>query len=145
MNYKIQSIKGRLSLMLVVLISAILSFLTLLITGKIREIQSEAIMQAIKVLIEIYLPLITMMAAFYFGQNIPRSEKNQTSIEIFIFAIITVGIWVVSPIVLFILGGTIDNIIGIISLLKPYGETVAVAGVAYYFAKSGNKTFLKNK
>jgi len=31
-----------------------------------------------------------------------------------------------------------------INLLKPYGETVAAAGIAYYFAKSGSEAEHEN-
>lgn len=135
----IASSKGRWSLMLMVLGSTVLSFLVLFIVGRGGAIAGEAVRATINELIEIYLPLIAMIAAFYFGQAKLISTESKTSIEIFTFAILTVGLWVLCPPILMLFGGTIEDILETINLLKPYGETVAAVGVAYYFAKSSGE------
>ena len=136
MNKNITSSRGRWSLMLLVLSSAVLSFAVLFFIGRGGAIAGEAARATIKELLEIYLPLIAMMSAFYFGQAQLQSSEGKTSIEIFAFAIITVGLWVLCPPVLMMFGEAIEDIIETIDLLKPYGETIAAAAIAYYFAKS---------
>ena len=76
------------------------------------------------------------MAAFYFGQFDKSSQDSKTSLEVFLFTAIVVGLWVIVP-PLFIAFGIIEEVFATINILKPYGSSVAAAGVAFYFAKSG--------
>jgi len=93
----VTSSKGRWSLMLLVLGSAVLSFLVLFIVGRGGAIAGEATRDTINELLEIYLPLIAMMAAFYFGQSKTQTSESKTSIEIFTFVTLTVGLWALCP------------------------------------------------
>lgn len=139
MNRDITSSKGRWSLMLIVLGSAVLSFVVLFVIGRGGAIAGEAARATVKELLEIYLPLIAMMAAFYFGQSKAQTNEHKTSIEIFTFAILTVGLWVLCPPILIYFGEAIEDVIETINILKPYGETIAAAAIAYYFAKSSGQ------
>ena len=136
MNQNVSSQKGRWILMIVILGSFIASFLILFIVGRHGRIAAEGIYATIKELIGIYLPLIAMMTAFYFGQQRAGLQTNSTTIETFVFSVLTVSAWVLIPPIFILFGGAIESIFDTINLLKPYGDTVAAAGVAFYFART---------
>lgn len=136
MTKKIASSQGRWLLMLMVIGAAVISFAVLFFIGRGGAIAAETSKTTTKELLEIYLPLIAIMSAFYFGQDQPQFGEGKTSIEVFSFSLLTVGLWVFCPPVLMYFGGAIEDILETLSLLKPYGETVSAAAIAYFFAKS---------
>lgn len=136
MKKKVNSTTGRLLIMTMVIGSAVLAFIILFVIGRGGAIAGEGIGAVINELLEIYLPLIAFMTAFYFGQTRILSNDDKTSLETFVFSVLTIGLWVFCPPILIYFGEAIEDVLNTIHLLKPYGETIAAAGVAFYFAKS---------
>ena len=123
--------------MALVVLSGVISFLALYYIGYGGAISEEGSKQAIKQLLAIYLPLITMMAAFYFGEPAqPGNQEKETPLESFLFSFVVVALWMFCPPLFVIFGVTIESTLRTIDSFLIYGETIAASGVAYYFARS---------
>ena len=136
MSAGISSTKGRLALMALVLLTAIGAYATLFYLGRGGRIHPEQIRLSMRELLEVYLPLIVVMGGFYFGEaSFTKGRGRETAAQTFAFAFIVTGLWVVSPIV-FLLYAFVEEAMRYLAIIKPFGESVAMGAVAFYFAKS---------
>ena len=92
---------------------------------------------AIKKLLEHYVPLLGILAGFYFSERADAKGKSQTSIEAFLFALVVIGIGVLGPPVLIALGDTIEAALRLLDTVAVIGTSLASACLAFYFSKSG--------
>ncbi|QQO53877.1 MAG: hypothetical protein N838_11430 [Thiohalocapsa sp. PB-PSB1] len=136
MTTSVKPQQGRLILMIIVVGSALGAFLALAYAGRDGGIIWDTVKSVMNDLLGIYLPLIAMMSAFYFGEAKPLPERASEPVQTFLFTLITAGVWVLLPPVLILFGGAIEGVQETLTLLKPYGETIAAAGIGYYFARS---------
>ncbi|HYN24257.1 MAG TPA: transposase, partial [Pyrinomonadaceae bacterium] len=127
---------GRLWLMVIVFASLVSAIFCLFWIGRDGAIRSELKTEAIIKLLGFYVPLLSLMGAFYFGEK--RRKRNATTapLESFIFALIGTAWWVLFPIFLLWFGGAIQEILALLERIKPVGDTVALAAIGYYFSKN---------
>jgi hypothetical protein len=91
---------------------------------------------AMRSLLDMYLPPVALMCAFYFGEKGTTDAKDRaTSFESLLFSMIITGIWVVTPPFLIYFCQTVEMAMRSLDALKIYGQTTALAAVAFYFAR----------
>jgi hypothetical protein len=125
---------GRMLLMGVVFVFFVSAIASLFWLGRGGALRYELRMDAIAKLLAFYLPLFSLMAAFYFGQR--QRTNNRIDIEPFIFAAAILSTWVLTPVFLLWLADNIKEALGYIEKTKPFGDTLALSAVGYYFSKS---------
>ena len=134
---KISSVTGRLWLMGIVLSFFLLSLFTLLWIGRGGAIRPELKLELLGKLAGLYLPLIALMAAFYFGKTrVNRGGRPATvPFETFIFAVLIVTLWVMTPLFFLFFIEAAQDISSTLNRVRPYGDSLALAAVGYYFSK----------
>jgi len=132
---------GRGLLMTVVLSNFLLSVGLVFYVGGGGAVHREGIMLALEELLEIYLPLLAIMGAFYFADYRSDEDSPRASlVQPFIFSLIIVSVWAFAPPLLLAL--TVWPIEDIFSFLNSdavgiLGKTIAAGAVTYYFSRFG--------
>lgn len=127
---------GRWLLMFLVLGGAILTMVVLFYKGAGGAIHNDAKATAFKQLIEIYLPLVTIMGAFFFSE--PRSRRakaSDPSLQTLVFAAVLTASWTITPPALLYFTDYIEDFFQYLESVKLLGEAVAAGAVSFYFAK----------
>lgn len=133
----IHSLIGRRTILALILVGFVLSFAILWWVGRGGAISFQAASPAIKKLLEHYVPLLAILAGFYFSERAATDEGNKTSVETFAFALVLVGIWVLGPPVLIAVSETIEASMRLLESVAVIGTSLASACLAFYFSKSG--------
>ena len=136
---EVSSKTGRLYLMAIVLIAFIVSLLLVLWLGREGGISYDTKRTALGKLAAFYVPLVTLMAAFYFGKGRETTFKTSVPLEVFLFAAGIVTLWVITPIFLLAVLFIEDVLTGL-QTIKPYGDSVALLAFGYYFSKDHAST-----
>jgi len=119
----------------IVFISFVCSVLLLLWLGRGDGIAPHLKLSALGKLAGFYLPLLSLMAAFYFVGTAGRRRSATVPIDAFVFAMVIVFLWVLIP--LFLLSFLfVEDFLVTIEKVKPFGDSLALAAVGYYFAKN---------
>ena len=134
MGKSISSGVGRIWIMGLISVFFIGSFLTLHLVFGGGAISSENRFNAILKIVSFYVPLLTLIATFYFTENL-GGMSSDTPLEAFIVAIIIVLIWVATPVMLFLSVYYIEDNLDYIDKLIPVGQSLALMALGYYFAK----------
>lgn len=134
MARSISSTKGRVSLMIIIVISFVASLATLEIIFGGGAIGSENESNAIFKILGFYVPLFTLIATFYFKEK-SEGISGDTPLETFFVAIVIVLIWAVTPVLLFLSVYYIEDVLSYIDKLVPLGESLALMALGYYFVK----------
>lgn len=132
----IRSLVGRRALLAVLLIGFVLSFAFLAWVGRGGAISFQAAGPAIKKLLEHYVPLLAILAGFYFSERAVTDEGQKTSVETFMFASVVVGIWALAAPVLIAVSDTIEAAMRILETLAVIGTSLTSASLVFYFSKS---------
>jgi len=132
----IRSVVGRRCLLAVLLIGFVLSFAFLAWVGRGGAISFQAAVPAIKKLLEHYVPLLAILAGFYFSERVATDVGQETSVETFVFATVVVGIWALAPPILIATSDTIEAAIRILETLGVIGTSLTSAALVFYFSKS---------
>ena len=119
-----------------ILIGFIFSFVILAWVGRGGAISYEAAEPAIKKLLAHYVPLLAILAGFYFSERAIDARENQTSLETFVFAVIVVGLWVLIPPLLIAFSTTIEAALRFLDSVGVFGTSLGSACLAFYFSKS---------
>jgi hypothetical protein len=131
---KVSSNMGRLCLMVVVFFFFLASVGVLLWIGRDGGISYDLKIGALGKLAAFYMPLLTLMAAFYFGGSRSKTLNAIVPLEAFVFAVIVVTLWVIVPIFL-LLTLFIEDVAPALERVKPYGDSLALLAVGYYFSQ----------
>lgn len=94
------------------------------------ENQSNAVFK----ILGFYVPLLTLIATFFFKENLGGTSSD-TPFETFIVAVFVVLIWAATPIILFLSVAYVEDILAYIDKLVPVGQSIALMVLGYYFTK----------
>jgi hypothetical protein len=130
----ISSSAGRISIMVVIVVSFVASLVTLKMVFGGGAIGSENESSAIFKILGFYVPLFTLIATFYFKEKWD-GISGDTPLETFFVAIVIVLIWAAVPVVLFMSVYYIEDVLSYIDKLVPLGESLALMALGYYFTK----------
>jgi hypothetical protein len=132
----IQSLVGRRVLLALLLTGFLLSFAILAWVGRGGAISFQSAAPAIKGLLGHYVPLLSILAAFYFSEHAATDVGSSTSVEAFVFASVVVAIWSLAPPVLIAAADTIQASMRILETLTVIGTSLTSASLVFYFSKS---------
>jgi hypothetical protein len=91
---------------------------------------------AIERLMGVYIPLLGILAGFYFAEQ-SSTQGNSTSIEAFGFATLLICLWVFAPPVLIFSSATVETAIKVLnSIYSVVGTSLASSALAFFFSKS---------
>ena len=91
---------------------------------------------AIGRLLEIYVPLLGILAGFYFAERPAVLKGRQTPIEGFAYAMVLICVWVfVAPLAL-LLSSTVDAAMRLLNSISVLGTSLAASALAFFFSKS---------
>lgn len=128
---------GKRFILAAILSGFLLSFVILAWASSGGAISFNAAEPAIKKLLEHYIPLLAILAGFYFSDRSLEPGDNQTSIETFIFSVAIVGIWSLIPPILIFFCDTIESGMRLLESVGVLGSSLGSACLAFYFSKSG--------
>jgi len=136
----ISSGSGRIWLMAVIAVCFVGALLSLFLVFGGGAIGSENQSNALFKLLGFYIPLLTLIATFYFKENLGGTSDN-TPLETFVVAIFIVLGWSATPVLLLLSTSYIEDVLGYIDKLIPIGQSLTLMALGYYFAKrSGGAT-----
>lgn len=133
----IRAVIGRRCILLFILMGFILSFCILTWVGRGGAISYQSAAPVIKKLLAHYLPLLAILAGFYFSERATKEEGASTTIETFVFALTVVLLWAFGPSALIALSDTIEGAMRILDSFAVIGTSLTSASIAFYFSKSG--------
>jgi hypothetical protein len=131
---EVSSKAGRLYLMGIVFIFFLSSLIVVLWLGRGGGISYDTKITAMGRLAAFYVPLFTLMTAFYFGRSKGRASDATVPFDAFFFAAAIVTLWVITPIFL-LMTLFIEDVLTALERIKPYGDSLALLAVGYYFSK----------
>jgi hypothetical protein len=120
--------------MATVLIAFIVSLIVVLWLGRDGGIDYDNKKMALGKLAAFYVPLVTLMAAFYFGKARGTTARTSVPLEVFLFAAGIVTLWVITPVFLLVVL-FIEDVLVELQTIKPYGDSLALLAFGYYFSK----------
>jgi hypothetical protein len=91
-------------------------------------------------LLSVYLPLIAIMAGFYFSEKRTSATGGKTASETFFFAALVTGVWVGAPPLFIIFASQTAQAIELLTQWRTWGESVAALAVSFYFVKPGEES-----
>lgn len=131
----VSSLKARYWLMGLVGFFFVCSIITLLWIGRDGGIKAELKIQGFGKLAAFYLPIVLLMLAFYFGRKRSRRRNATVPLENFVFTLIVIIAWVLTPVFLLVFIPAIEDTLATLEKIKPYGDSVALVAIGYYFSK----------
>jgi hypothetical protein len=134
-NRTIPSRSGRLWLMGIVVAFLVSAIAYLFWIGRDGGIRPDLKTNAVIELLGFYMPLLSLMAAFYFGGSQSHRSNRATPFDTFLVAVIFTMLWSLAPIFLMSDGG-MEDILATLRKIKPVGDTLALAAIGYYFSKN---------
>lgn len=130
----IASGKGRVLLMSVIAACFVGSLLILFFVFGGGSISSENQSNALFKILGFYVPLLTLIATFYFKENLGGTSSD-TPLETFLVALAIVSLWALTPIFLMLSVYYIEDVMNYIDKLIPVGQSLVLIALAYYFTK----------
>jgi hypothetical protein len=131
---------GRRALMLFVAAGFLLSLITLLYEARGGAVAGNIVQSVIARLLKLYVPLLALMTSFYFSERGDLQEgRKETSLDTFILATTVAATWSLLPAVLLVISQTVEGALRMLDTFEVFGNTLAVAALAFYFSRSGPK------
>ncbi len=130
----ISSATGRIALMVVIAVCFVVALVILFSVFGGGAIGSENQSNALFKVLGFYIPLLTLIATFFFKENLGATSSD-TPFETFIVAVFIVLLWAMTPIILFLRVTYVEDIFGYIDKLIPVGQSIALMALGYYFTK----------
>lgn len=124
--------------MLITIVSFLASVIILLLMSRNGGINYQNKTETIERLALFYFPLLTLMAAFFFGKGGSGSANAPVPFDAFVFAAAIVTLWVLTPI-FFLFAFYIEDVIVDLPKIKPYGDSVSLLALGYYFSKDNTR------
>ena len=131
----VSSNKGRLLLMGVLAVCLIVALIYLFSVASGGAIGSKNLLNAVIKFLGFYVPLLTLVATFFFVAGQGGGEEIPTPAITFYFALFIVSIWSLTPILLLLAGLYIEEVLEYIDRLVPLGQSLALMALGYYFKK----------
>lgn len=126
--------KGRLSLLAIVFSGLLVSIASLFWIGRGGGIRHELQIDGTISLVAFYVPFISLMGAFYFGEG--KKHAANTPLETFLFAAIITTTWMATPICSMLLTDwAIQDVFRFLEKVRVFGDSSALAAIGYYFSK----------
>ena len=126
--------KGRLSLMLIILVGMVAAIVYLFTVASGGAIGSKNLETSFLKYLGFYLPLLTLVATFYF-KGPQANADNPTPTGTLFFAVGIVLLWVLVPVLLLLAGLLIEDVLDYLDKLIPLGQSLALMAIGYYFTK----------
>lgn len=130
---------GRAIFMALVTSSFVLSIIIIFYEARSGGIHSQGVKFAIQQTLEIYLPILAIMGAFYFSGQEEDVEGNiKSPLQSFLFSFIVVATWVsFNPMLLLFSDWSIESIYSFLNddSIGILGKTVAAGSITYYFSR----------
>jgi hypothetical protein len=136
MSGPVSSKVGRRTLLAIVLFSMVSAFLTLFVIGRGGAINQQNMATAIHQLLQLYLPPLGIIAAFYFAERSENGAHQSTTVDKLAFAVIIVAGWVLVPPLALAASPTYMAAFRLIDAFAPFGNALGSGAIAYYFSKS---------
>ena len=90
---------------------------------------------AIRRLLEVYMPLLGILAGFHFAEQALSGDKK-ISLETFLFAMVLISVWAFLAPLALLLNTTVDAAIRLLSSISVLGTSLAASALAFFFSKS---------
>jgi hypothetical protein len=136
-NGQVRTSIGRWTIMGIVSLAAVSSYLLLWYVGRGGAVSEAVRNPAMRSLVSIYLPLIAIMGAFYFGEEVGDGCIDRvTSRESYFFSLFVISLWTLAPPLFIFFSETVEMAFRAIDTVGAFGQTAAAGAVAFYFAKS---------
>jgi hypothetical protein len=135
MNYFVSTRSGRIWLLVITLTGFLLSITSLFWISRGGAISQVNRNNAASKLLEVYLPLLSLICAFLFGTKNTR-KKMHTSVEAFLFAVTVTFLYSFAPAFFLWFGEYIEDIVDLLMKAKPFGDVLVLAAIGFYFSKS---------
>ena len=126
--------RPRWSLAFIILAIGALTILALLYVGRGDAISEPNLIAALKRLIGLYVPLLALVISFLFARKAKPAEEVPSRAHN-IAAVLIVTFWCVMPGLLFATTRTIESATKMLEVLQPWGDTVVMTVLGYYFAR----------
>jgi hypothetical protein len=128
----------RAALTIAVILGGAASFVVLGAIGRNGAISGEGMQEAQNYLLQFYLPLLAIVAAFYFAERrtTAAADRGSAPAEAFALAFVIVAIWVMLPPITFALSDSYNAAIRTIDSVRLYGNSLSTAAVTFFFAKT---------
>lgn len=138
MNHNVRKSVGRWILMISTIGCSVMSVTLLFYLGRNGRIHPDMINSGINTMIGVYLPLFTIMAAFYLvdARKKIKEDSQYIKFEVFFFSTVLALIWIMTPPLLITAIAPIEEALQRIQALEKFGQTTAVGAITYYFAKT---------
>jgi hypothetical protein len=129
---------GRSVLLGCVLSLAVITVVALLYAGRGGAIGAENMGAVGQQLADMYLPLLGIMAGFYFSEK--AAASGDYAVGGLLFALFVLGIWLVIPLLLLLIPQfTVEDIIGYLRGAGPYGEALVAGTLTFYFSRDASE------
>lgn len=139
MNAKIKSSTGRIALISFTISGMLFGGVVIVLRGSGGSLVSPAMTEALKLLVQFYLPMLAVITAFYFSESgkMKSTENSEsTDFEIFFVTIVLVALWAFLPPISLIINDTYQSAFELTKNLKGYGDAIGVGALAYYFSQT---------
>jgi hypothetical protein len=130
----IPSGQGRVLLMSAIAVCLVGSLLILFFVFGGGSISTENQSNALFKILGFYVPLLTLIATFYFKENLGGTSSD-TPFETFVVAMAIVVLWALTPIFLLMSVYYIEDVLNYIDKLIPVGQSLVLMALGYYFTK----------
>ena len=129
MKNRIRKSIGRWVIWISTIGSGLLSIIILLYVGRGGRIHNDMINFGIVKILEIYLPIIAIMTAFYFvgSRNGKANTSQYVSIEVFTFSVVISSLWIFLPPLMITFIIPIEHSFNLLQQFEKYGQTAAIA------------------
>ena len=134
---------GRRTLLAVVVLGFATAFLVLVVIGRGGAVSAETFRDVSARLLKLYVPLLGLVASFYFSEHGLRSRRGKaTNVETFLLATGLAGAWCLLPGVLIAATDTVENAVRLLDTFEIFGSTMAVSALGFYFSKTSPEAVL---
>ena len=134
----IASQTGRRLLLALILLGAVLAFVTQFLLGRDGTVSEPVSQKVIDQFLKHFIPLFGIVGAFYFSEkgDTEAGNTSRSAVEGFIFALVCVGIWVLLPTISLLISQTFESALRLLERFEAFGTTIAVTGLTYFFSTS---------
>lgn len=112
--------------------------ITLAIVGRGGAISPSGKDAVVRYLLEFFVPLIGVAAAFYLAGKGHSADENVESPEAVALALFILASWCSVPVLSLALSSTYETALAYVDSVKLYGHTLATTAAAFTFAKSSH-------
>jgi|GEM_PF-4289769 len=123
---------GRITLMLLVIISGAIAVIAFELRS--HQLNTADVPEGSAFLLSVYVPLVAVMAGYYFGGK--SLGRGQTPIEPFILALAVTILWVLPPAVVLVFAKQPMWYLEQLIPWKVWGDSITALAVSFYFGKA---------